>query len=193
MRRLAASFLAAGCLLALAACGGGGGSDAAETDTAEPVEVALYTGSVCRALHTWREHLSSASAILVQRTNAAKSLKDAKTQFVSFFDGAANETTTMLDEVAAAGVPDVNDGAGVARSMLRELGRFREIVLTAKAKAEALPLGNEQRFTKQSQTMGTAFQFEITKLPTLFDELGRQHDAPELASAAGADPACRSL
>jgi hypothetical protein len=192
MRRLAASLLVAGCVLGLSACGGGG-SGGSQADGSEPVAVDLYTGSVCSALRTWRQHLESASAILVQRTNAAKTLQDVKTQFVSFFDGAAGETDTMLDEVAAAGIPDVNDGEGVARSMLMELRRFRQIVLTAKTKAEQLPLANEQVFTKQTQTMGTAFQFEITKLPTLFDELGRQHEAPELASAAKADPLCRSL
>jgi hypothetical protein len=183
-------ILAAGTVV-LAACGGGNG--AGEAGGSEPIAAGVYAGSVCGALRTWQQHLQSASAILIQRTNAAKTLAEVKTQFVSFFDGAAGETDTMLDEVQAAGVPDVNDGEGVAASMLRELRRFRQIVLTAKTKAEHLPLGNEQLFTKQTQTMGTAFQFEITKLPTLFDELGKQHNAPELASAAKADPACRSL
>ena len=48
MRRLAASLLAAGCMLGLSACGGGGGNGGAaeEAGGAEPVAADVYTGSV---------------------------------------------------------------------------------------------------------------------------------------------------
>lgn len=185
--RLTASVLTAGCVLALSGCGGGGESDTTAVDAE------FYAGSVCTALSSWKQQLESASAVLAQRTSTAKSLKSVRTQFVTFFGGAIDETDDMLAEVEDVGVPDVNDGDKVAAALLRELRLFRPILVTAKAKAQRLPVGNERQFTVQTQGLGTAFQFEVGKLATLFETIGSRYSAPELTTAANADAACREL
>ncbi len=184
MRRLTVSLLAATCLLAVAACGGGG---------TNAVDAALYTGAVCRTLNTWQQHLESASAVLAQTTNTATSLKDVRTQFVTFFGGAIDETDSMLVEVEEVGVPDVNDGEKVAASLLASLRRFRPILIEARAKARRLPLGDESVFAPRAQQLGNPFGLERAKLATLWETLGKRYDAPELTHAADADAACQDL
>jgi hypothetical protein len=183
MRRLTVSLLAATCLLAVAACGGGG---------TKAVDANLYTGAVCRTLNTWQQHLESASAVLARTTNTATSLRDVRTQFVTFFGGAIDETDNLLVEVEEAGVPDVNDGERVAASLLQSLRRFRPILVEARAEARQLPLGDEAVFAPKAQQLGNAFGVERTKLATLWETLGKRHHAPELTRAANADAACRN-
>ena len=67
---------------------------------AKPIAIGadLYTNSVCTALSIWKQHLESASAVLAQRTSTAKSLRNVRTQFVTFFGGAIDETDDMLGQ-----------------------------------------------------------------------------------------------
>jgi hypothetical protein len=184
MRRVAISLLAASLLLALAACGGGG---------TKAVTPELYTGSVCAALSAWEQQLESASAILAQRTSTSTSLKDVRKQFVAFFGGAIDETDVMLTAVEEAGVPDVTDGPQVSAALLESLRKFRPILIAAQAKARRLPIGDEQLFTTQAQRLGAAFLTERGKLRSLWETLGAQYGAPELARAADANTNCGSL
>jgi hypothetical protein len=197
MRTLVVSLLAAGCVLAVSACGGGGssaGSSSSSTSSdAEPVGAALYTHAVCTALSAWEQHLESASAVLAQRTNTATSLTRVRTEFVTFFGGAIGRTDGMLTAVEEAGVPDVNNGEKVAAALLRSLHGFRPILVEARAKARRLPVGDEQLFTTQAQTLGAPFGAERAKLATLFETLGKRFGAPELTRAADADATCREL
>jgi hypothetical protein len=189
VRVLVVSLLAAGCVLALSACGGGSGG----TTTTKAVDAGVYTGSVCATIATWQQHLGSASTMLGRRTNTAKSLRYVRTQFVAFYTGAIGETDKMLAAVGGAGVPDVNQGDRVAKRLLQSLRRFRQILVAARVNARALPVGDEQKFTIKAQSLGVPFEFERVKLETLWDDLGKRYAAPELARAASADPSCRSL
>jgi hypothetical protein len=184
MRGLTVSVLAAGCALVVAACGGGG---------TESVEPAVYTKSVCQALSVWQQRLTEGSTILVQRTNAATNLKDVRRDFVSFFGGALAETNTMLAVVAAAGVPDVNDGEAVSAALLRALRRFRPIFVDAAADARRLPVGSEAALAKKTQTLGIGYREEAVKLPTLLETIAAAHDAPELVRLASTNAVCNSL
>ena len=187
MRRLTVSLLAAGCLLLGTACGGS--SDAGS----KPVDAALYAGAVCTALSVWDQQLESASAVLAQRTNTENDLTKVRTEFVSFFGGAIDETDAMLVSVEAAGIPDVNNGDKVAAGVLKSLRVFRPILVEAQAKARKLPVGDEQLFTTQAQTLGTRFGFERSGLAALFETVGADYGAPELTRAANADATCRAL
>src|SRR4051794_26724693 len=191
MRRLTLSLSAGVCLLAIAGCGGGGTSTASAP---KAVGADVYSRSVCASLAAWKQHLQSASAVLMQRTNdPAMSLPKVRAQFVTFYGGAIAETDTMLVAVRQVGVPDVNEGSKVAAGLNTSLRRFRTLLVDATARARRLPVGDEARFTKEAQGLGTGFEMELAGLPRLWDFLAERYKAPELAAAANAQPACRTL
>jgi len=193
VRRHTLTLLVVAGVLALPACGGG----SAETVTsgeAKGVDADQYTGSVCGELSAWKQQLASASASLMQQTNDPKmSLAEVRTRFVTFYGGALAETNTMLAEVRAIGVPDVNRGQQVATSLQQSLRRFRTLLLDATARARRLPVDNEVNFTKQAQQLGTGFEMESTGLPRLWDYLAEHFEAPELLTAASAHASCTTL
>ena len=182
MNRTVASALAGVAALALTACGGGGGSDR--------VAVADYSSSVCTALRTWQEHLREGSSVLASRIQTEPSLAVVRDQFVAFYGDAVEETETMLDGVEDAGVPDLDQGEQVVESLLQTLRRFPQLIRDAQAKAEALPVENERAFTEKAQTLGTEFRAASIELATLFETLGREHDAKELTRTTDADSTC---
>jgi hypothetical protein len=186
VRKLIAVLLAAGSLLAGSACGGGGdGSDAVAPEE--------YASSVCSAIGAWQDSLIAASSVLQERLNTEDDLEVVRAQFVTFYGGAIEETDKMLAAVEAVGVPDVEQGEAAAATMLTELRSFRPLLADALAKARKLPVANEFRFTTQAQTLGAGYRFEVSKLATLFDVVGEQHDAPELVLAAADIPTCTDL
>jgi len=192
MRSLVVFVSAAGCLLALAGCGGAGTTSSAAGPNS--VGAALYSRSVCTSLAAWKQHLQSASAVLMRRTNdPAMSLPNVRAQFVTFYGGAIAETDRMLVAVGELGVPDVNEGPRVAASLKTSLRRFRTLLVEATARARRLPVGDEVRFTKQAQGLGTGFEMELAGLPRLWEFLAERYKAPRLAAAANAQPACRTL
>jgi hypothetical protein len=192
--RLLAALLVATCVVALSACGGGGGSagGSAEPET-KTVGVDAYTSSVCSALSNWLDNLANASAVFANTTNNETDLTKVRSTFVTFFGGAIDETDRMVEEVQAAGRPDLDNGDLVRAALLRELATFRPILVDAKGRAEKLPVDKPARFTKLAQTLGAGFRIETTKVETLFDLLGRRFKAPQLSQAAAADANCRAL
>ena len=197
MRLTIASLLAAGCVLALAACGGGSSNSVTTTTTTAAVPgkvaVGIYAGSVCAALSSWLDNLANASNVFATSTSAENDLQKVRAQFVTFFGGAIDETDRMVAEVEAAGVPRLAKGRQVSAAMLRELGTFRPLLVEAQSRARQLPVARPARFTKQAQSLGAGFRIETTKLETVFDVLATRYHEPSLARAAGDDVNCRHL
>jgi hypothetical protein len=185
-RRWAAAALAASLCLLAAGCGGGGGG-------ASKVEAAKYANDVCGAVETWQQQLTSASTLLAQRTSETDDLKQVRTQFVSFFNGAIKTTDEMLAAVDAAGVPDLDKGEKLSAALRAELAKFRPILVEARDKAKRLPVHDESLFASQAQSIGTRFQIEAAGLARLFDVVSEQYDSPELTRAAQESAVCRNL
>jgi hypothetical protein len=184
VRRLVATLLAAGSIAGLAGCGGGESSG---------VDVEAYASSVCSAIAEWQDKLEQGSAVLASRTQTEQSLAKVRTQFVTFFSGARDETATLLEKVEEAGVPDLSDGEEVSAAVLAALRRFDPILVEAQRQARALPVGNERVFTMRAQTLGADFRAEALTLPTLFETVGDRFDAPELTEAVQADASCAGI
>jgi hypothetical protein len=177
---------------ALAACGGGSGSGS-DAPEAKTVAVDAYASSVCSALSHWLDNLQNASAVFANATNSETDLTKVRSTFVTFFGGAIDETDRMVEEVRAAGRPDLAEGDLVRAAMLRELATFKPILVEAQGRARTLPVERPAKFTKLAQTLGAGFRIETTKVETLFDVLAQRFKTPELAQAAAADANCRTL
>jgi hypothetical protein len=185
VRALVASVLAAGSITCLTGCGGDGGSSG--------VDVEAYASSVCSAIAEWQDKLEQGSAVLASRTQTEDSLAEVRTQFVTFYSGARDETAALLERVEEAGVPDLGDGEEVSAAVLAALRRFEPLLVEAQRQARALPLGNEREFTMRAQTLGADFRTETLTLPTLFETVGSRFGVPELAEAARADASCAGI
>jgi hypothetical protein len=185
VRRLVAFLVAAGSIACLAGCGGDGDSSG--------VDVEAYASSVCSAIAEWQDRLEEGSAVLASRTESEESLTEVRSQFVTFFSGARDETAALLAKVEEAGVPELGDGERVSGAVLAALRRFEPILLEAQRRARALPVGNERLFTMRAQTLGADFRAEALTLPTLFETVGSRFDAPELTEAARADASCAGI
>jgi len=186
--RLAVASIAAAASLALVAgCGGGGGGGDGK------VSVETYANGVCTALTTWKRSITDASTSLAEKTSQESSLPKVKTLFVSFFDGAIEQTDTMLTAVDDAGVPDLDNGDEVVKAMSGEVGVFRPILVEARTKAGNLNTTDESLFAPQAQALGARFLTELNRLPTLFEAIDQKVGAPDLVEAALADSTCREL
>jgi hypothetical protein len=183
MRRTIVTLAAAALLGAVAGCGG----------DSNKVELDRYVSSVCNSLNTWREQLTSGSAVLAQTTSATDDLRDVRRQFVSFYDGAIDVTDEMILAVEQAGIPDLDNGEDVAAALQEDVRRFRPILVDARRAARRLPVDDEMGFALQAQRLGTRFQIEVNGLATMFQALDEAVGAPDLLRAADEDATCRNL
>jgi hypothetical protein len=182
VRRLVATLLAAGCVLAVAACGGGGGT--------KTVGVEDYAGSVCSALRTWQVHIREGSNVLVTRIDDEDDLSKVREQLVIFYGDAVDETDAMIDKVEKAGAPDLLRGKGLSDELLDRLRRFPPLIEEAQTKAGELPVDNERLFATKAQALGGEYRTESIALSTLFDELARNNAAPEFTKATTKNATC---
>jgi hypothetical protein len=182
VRRLAASLLAAGCVLAATACGGGGST--------KTVDVADYASSVCSALRVWQEHIREGSNVLVTRIDNEDDLSKVREQLVIFYGDAVTETDAMIKKVEKAGAPELAQGNDLSDELLDRLRRFPPLIQEAQTKAGELPVDNERVFATKAQALGAEYRTESIALSTLFDELARNHAAPQFTQATTKNATC---
>jgi hypothetical protein len=181
VRRLVATLLAAGCVLVSAACGGGG---------TKTVDVDDYVSSVCSALRLWQQHIREGSNVLVTRIDNENDLSKVREQLVIFYSDAVEETDAMIEKVEKAGAPDVGQGKDLADELVSTLRRLPPLIQEAREKAGELPVDNERRFATKAQSLGAEYRTETMQLSTLFEELAKEHAAPEFMRATTSNAAC---
>src|ERR1700754_2378701 len=89
--------------LVLSACGGGSAP-------------AAWAASVCAALTPWRAEIGSLTERTQQQMDVATTPAQAKENLVQMLGGAEQASERARAQIAAAGVPDVDDGERIATS-----------------------------------------------------------------------------
>ncbi|MFY1635673.1 hypothetical protein ACN27F_20765 [Solwaraspora sp. WMMB335] len=100
-------------LMLLAACGGG----------PSPV---VWAADVCTALRPWRAEISNLTSSTQQQMTAQTTPAQAQENLVRLLAGAKSATETARSRVAAAGVPDTEQGEQVARGFVESLSAVRD-------------------------------------------------------------------
>jgi hypothetical protein len=132
--RLVALVLVGVCL---AGCGGGGSGHVAPDN---------WAGSVCTALHPWRDQITALNAQAATQMAAATTPQQTRDNMLRLLDGARRASEQARAQVAAAGVPEVPDGERIAGRFVAALAAVRDAYRTAHDTVARLPTGNPKAF-----------------------------------------------
>jgi hypothetical protein len=172
-------------LAATAACGGGSGSgDGAD----ERVEPAAWAADVCGAAADWVDEITGLNEDL-QANLDPSSVQTLKDQMVGYFDDILSSTDGMLDDIEAAGVPDVQGGQRAVDRVLAGMRDARAILQRARDDAAALQTDDPQAFGEDLQAIG---QEVGTSLGEVGDAMQR-FESPELDQLSQDVPECQQL
>ncbi len=132
-------MLVAGLLTGAVACGGGGGGDHGKPPR-------TWATDVCQAMAPWRSQITTLNAQAATDTGAAKTPQQTRESLVKLLSGAQQASEQARVGVAAAGSPDVTDGAAIAARFVKALAAVRDAYAKAQATIVALPLAPSKPF-----------------------------------------------
>ncbi|HEX6968839.1 MAG TPA: hypothetical protein VF174_08545 [Micromonosporaceae bacterium] len=172
---------------------------AARRTAAFAVLVLLFTGcaagpsprawaaAVCTALTPWQSEISSLARSTEQQMTAQTTPAQAKENLVRLLGGAEAATETARRKVAAAGVPDVEQGEAVARGFVTALAAVRDAYGRAKRTVEGLSTGEASAFYDGVEAAMNVLsaEYDASALDT------SNLNSPELKRAFDEVPECR--
>ena len=181
MRRKLSVMLVPLGMLVMGACSGGDGGDG-ETETVSATE---YATGVCGAISGWIDDIQGLNQDLQAELDptSVDSLKDS---MVGFLDDVTTATEDVIDEVEAAGIPDVEDGQAAADAVLTALQNSRDVFEDARDRVQGLSTADPAAFGEELQTLGTDIQSSMSDIGGELDQFA----SPELDEAAKDVPAC---
>jgi hypothetical protein len=107
---------------------------------------AAWAASVCTALTPWRSEISSLTERTERQMNGATTPAQAKENLVRLLRGAEDASETARARVAAAGVPDVDNGEEISRSFVQSLTGARDAYRRARVAVEAVAVNDPSAF-----------------------------------------------
>lgn len=107
---------------------------------------AAWAASVCTALTPWRAEISSLTERTERQMNAATTPAQAKENLVRLLRGAEEASEAARARVAAAGVPDVDNGEEISRSFVESLAGARNAYQHARVAVEAAAVEDPSAF-----------------------------------------------
>ena len=193
------SMLVAGLVLAvfaMAACsnddgGGGGGQTGGETGgetggQATTVSTDTYVSGLCTTMGTYVSDVQSITNEFTASLDPTAALEDQKTVVVTYLEDVITATETMISEVEAVGVPDVDNGEAVVGAVQDSFQQAQAVLEDARSTVEGLSVDDPVAFGNALIDLGTSLE---SSLAGVGDSLGAL-DSQELSEAAAAAPAC---
>lgn len=121
-------------------------------------------------------------------TNASKGvqpgdIEGAKAAIVKLFGDASDRTKTLIDDVDAAGVPDIKNGDQLVEDLKVKFEAFDTAIAQAQSDAEGLATNDPQAFQTKVKALTTQFSGEVQKVGDSFSELDAKYQSAELNSA----------
>jgi hypothetical protein len=150
-----------------------------------------WSSSVCTALTDWAGELEDLSGRLEPPENATR--KQFKAALVDFLDGAVDASDTLIEDIEAAGYPEVEDGKAVAKVFKGGMTRSRAIFAKALRDAEKLPTTSAAEFEAKGRRIERALDRGSREVEGNFDAAKDRYDVPELNRAFNNEPACKDL
>jgi len=177
-------------LIALPACGGDDGGGSAGGGGTAPE---AWAKQVCGSVGSWLEDVQKRSSAIGDTAQGANSLKEAKSQFVTYFEELVARTDKMITEIEDAGDPDVEDGDAIGEDFRNTIAPMRDALADARDQAEDLPTDDPQAFAQGAVKAGESVEREGTQVGQAFDRLDEKYDTAELQRAFKDEPACTEL
>jgi hypothetical protein len=186
-KRMATLVIPLGMLL-MGACSGDGGSGTDGEVEPDTVSATEYATGVCGAISGWVDEIQGLNQDLSANLDpsSADSLKDA---MVGFLEDVTTATDSVIDEVGAVGIPDVEDGEATAEAVLTALRGSRDVFADAQARVEGLSTDDPAAFGEELQTLGTDLQSSMSGIGGELDQFA----SPELDQAFNDIPECQEV
>jgi hypothetical protein len=184
MRKKLATVVVPLGMLVMGACSGGDGTDGGET-----VSATEYATGTCSAIAGWIDDIQALNTDLQTNLDPAAGLDSLKETMVGFLGDVTDATDAVIDEVEAAGVPDVDGGQAAADTVLAALRDSRDVFVDARDRVQGLSTADPAAFAAELETLGTDIQ---TSMSGIGDELD-QFDASELEEASQDVPECEQV
>jgi len=173
-------------LVLLPACSNDGGGDGAAAPAVTP---ATYVKSLCTSVQSYVDDITTLSTDFAAGIDPAASADDQKQAVLDFLDDAIALTDALIDQVGAAGVPDVEGGAAMVEAIAASFQDAREVLEAARARVEAASTEDPQAFAAELNEVGATIQSSLGGIGGSLDLV----DSPELAAAAEDEPTCAAL
>lgn len=174
-----------GATLTLAACGGGGGGDGSE----QTVTAQEYASDVCGALDSWVTASRDRAGSLTEVLNPTDTPENRRDVLAGYIDGVIEDTEALLDDVQAAGVPDVEGGEQIAGQIADAFDSVKTELEQTRDDVDALPTDDPAAFTAAATQLGTSIQTSLTAVGTSVGGISE----PELNQAFAVEPTCSGL
>jgi hypothetical protein len=131
-------------LVALALTGAGCGSGGSGAPAGVPHRT--WVTGVCEALHPWRDRFTALNGQAADQMKGATTPDQAKTNLVTLLGGVRQATEDARVKVAAAGAPDVADGAAIAQRFVAALAAVRDAYGKAQRTVQGLSTSDSAGF-----------------------------------------------
>jgi len=172
-------------LVLLPACSNDGGDGGA----APAVTPGTYVKSLCTSVQSYVDDITTLSTDFAAGIDPAASADDQKQAVLDFLDDALALTDALIEQVDAAGVPDVEGGAAMVEAIAASFQEARDVLEAARARVEAASTEDPQAFAAELNEVGATIQSSLGGIGGSLDLV----DSPELAAAAEDEPTCAAL
>ncbi|MBK9180217.1 MAG: hypothetical protein IPM45_11770 [Acidimicrobiales bacterium] len=182
LRRALAAILAAGLLLAVTACGDDDDSSG-QTSSAE-----AWADEVCTSIKDWESAVSESVQQLGDFSGG--SISD---NLQTAVDGVVDATTTLVDQVKEAGVPDTADGAQAQQDLEDLVDETQSTIDDVKATFDGLSDGGVADLAEGLGSIATDLGSVLTNVADTWSSLQGLDPRGELRQAIDDTPSCQDI
>lgn len=153
----------------------------------DSVAVEDYANDLCAALTQWTDTLRDRQAELQEDAGSGAAPESSRDALQRFVDGAVDASEQLVDDVDAAGVPDIDDGEDVADAFRGAVEQTLSDIEEAQAEVVEIPTDTPGVYRTAVDEFLTDLQSTLEGI----DEHVQDIDAPELDMALDEASACQ--
>ena len=153
----------------------------------DSVAVDDYANDLCTALTGWTQGLRDRQTELQEGVEPGRSPEEDRDALQQFVEGAVEASDALVDDVEAAGEPDIEDGGDVAEAFRTAVADTRDELEEARDDVAQIPTDSPGAY----RTAVEEFTSEVRNTLEGIDERFQDVDAPELDMALDEASACQ--
>jgi hypothetical protein len=153
----------------------------------DSVAVGDYANDLCTALTTWTDALRERQLELQEGAEPGQSSEEDRDALQQFVDGAVAASDTLVENVEAAGEPDIDDGGEIAETFRSAAEDTRSELEDAQEEVAQIPTEPPDAYRMAVDEFSTDVRNTIEGIDEHFQDV----DAPELDMALDEASACQ--
>ena len=156
-------------------------------DDDDSVPVDEYANDVCTALTTWTQSLHDQQTELQETAEPGRSPQEDRDALQGFVDGAVEASEALVDDVEAAGEPEIEDGGEVADAFRDAVEETRGELEDAQADVSEIPVDTPGAYRAAVEEFVTDVRTALEGIDDHFGDV----EAPDLETALDEASACQ--